>query len=252
MDYFMGIFDISSFQLIIVVFAILFASILRGLTGFGFSIAMIIVLTFFMSPAKATALILIWEVFCSAVHLPFVWRHVNFKILIWLTLGMFLGTPIGIWLLLIIPVEPMIFIINLTVIVLGILVLRGYRITRELTAVESSGTGVLAGICNGAFANAGLPVILFFFSSPTGIAVGRASIIAFFLVTDFWASLLFVQQGITNLDTFLGALALLPVIMMGIWLGSKFYDKIPTDQFRKYAMLLLIFIACVGMIKAVL
>lgn len=251
MDYLANIFQISLHELYYVILAIFFASILRGLTGFGFSVAMIIVLTFFISPAKATAFILLWEIMCSIVHLPFVWRHVNWKILTWLTIGMVLGTPIGVWLLLVIPVEPMILIINFTVLCLGFLVLRGYSIKRNLTPLESSGTGIIAGICNGAFANAGLPVILFFFSSPTGIAVGRASIIAFFLITDAWASLLFVQQGITTLNIFIGAICLLPIIIVGMWIGTKIYSKIPSDQFKKYAMILLLCIAFIGIIRTI-
>ena len=250
MELIASLFESSYLELFYIAVAILAGSILRGISGFGFSLTLIIVMTLFMPPAKATSYILLWEILASIVHLPFVWRHVHWKTVQWLTLGVLIGTPVGVALLLYIPAAPMTIIINMTVICLSIIMLRGYRLTRTLNNLETTATGIISGIINGASANGGPPVILLFFSSPSGAAVGRASVIAYFLITDLWASAIFVQQGMTNLNTLFGALIYTPLMIVGLWIGSKLYGKIEEERFKKIVISLLIIISSISCIYA--
>ncbi len=252
MDMIFELFGSSPLELFYISIALILGSILRGVSGFGFSMTMIIIMTLFMTPAKATSYILLWEVFASIVHLPFVWRQVHWGTLKWLCVGILIGTPVGVALLVLIPAKLMTIIINITVIVLGLIMLRGYHLSRHLKAHEITGTGIISGIINGASANGGPPVILMFFSSPTGLAVGRASIIAFFLFTDIWASAIFVQQGITTFQTLWGALFLTPILVFGIWFGNKLYGKIEEKKFKKIAILLLISMSSISCIRAII
>ncbi len=252
MDFISELFGNTPSEMLFISLAVLFGSILRGASSFGFSMTMIIVMTMFMEPAKATSYILLWEVLASIVHLPFVWRDVQWRTIKWLLVGTVLGTPLGVVLLVIIPAASMTIIINVTVIFLSIIMLRGYHLSRQLKSTEIVGTGIVSGIINGASANGGPPVILMFFSSPAGLAVGRASIIAFFLFTDLWASMLFVQQGFTTLKTLWGALALTPLLVFGIWVGTCFYGKIEENKFKKIAILLLIILSIISCVRAII
>lgn len=250
MEFLAALFGSSYLELFYIALAILAGSILRGISGFGFSLTLIVVMSLFMPPAKATAYILLWEILASIAHLPFVWRQVQWNTVKWLTLGVLIGTPFGVALLIYIPAAPMTILINVTVIILSIIMLRGYHLTRHLTHLEITGTGIISGIINGASANGGPPVILLFFSSPSGAAAGRASIIAYFLFTDLWASAIFAQQGMSNLDTLLGALIYTPLLVVGLWIGSKFYGKIEEERFKKIAMSVLLVISVISCIRA--
>ncbi len=252
MEFIQEIFALNAMQFLCVAAAIFFGSVLRGITGFGFSMTLIIIMTLFMTPAQATAYILIWEILASIVHLPFVWRHVSWGTLKGLCLGVIVGTPLGVASLVYIPPNIMTFIINLTVVILGLIMLRGFRLTRELNTKEVVGTGFISGIINGASANGGPPVILMYFSSPAGMAVGRASIIAYFLFTDVWASAIFIQQGMTTLDTLWGALILLPLLVIGLWVGSKLYGKIHEEKLKAFAIKLLILASLISCTRSVL
>ncbi len=252
MEFIGNIFAIDPWQFACIVVAIFLGTVLRGITGFGFSMLMIIVMTFFMTPAKATAYILLWEILASIVHLPFVWRQVHWRTLSWLCLGVLIGTPLGVASLLYIPPNIMTFLINLTVVIISLIMLRGVRLTRILKLGEVVGTGFISGIINGASANGGPPVILMFFSSPTGAAVGRASVIAYFLFTDMWATAIFVQQGMTDLDTLWGALLLLPVLTLGLWIGSKLYGKIHEEKLKIFAIKLLLATSLISCIRSII
>ena len=169
--------------------AVFLAGIVRGATGFGFSMIMIVLLTLFFPPAQVAPVILFWEVLASIGHLPFVYKQVHWKSLRWLALGVALGTPFGVYCLVSIPVDAMRLIINAVVLILTSMLYCGLRPKNAPTPPQTTGVGLLAGVINGASANGGPPIILFFLSSPLGAAVGRASLIAFFLFTDVWASL---------------------------------------------------------------
>ena len=250
MEFLVSLFASSHMELLFIGLAIFAGSVLRGIAGFGFSLILIVVMTLFMSPAKATSYILLWEILASIVHLPFVWRQVQWKTIKWLTLGVLIGTPLGVALLIYIPAAPMTILINITVVMLSLIMLKGYRLTRHLNPLEVTGTGVISGIINGASANGGPPVILLFFSSPSAAAAGRASIIAYFLFTDLWASAIFVQQGMTNLTTLIGAIIYTPIMVVGLWIGSKLFGKIEEERFKKIVISILIIISTISCIRA--
>ena len=92
--------------------AVFLAGIVRGATGFGFSMIMIVLLTLFFPPAQVAPVILFWEVLASIGHLPFVYKQVHWKSLRWLALGVALGTPFGVYCLISIPVDAMRLILN--------------------------------------------------------------------------------------------------------------------------------------------
>ncbi len=233
------------------VFAAVFAAgVVRGATGFGFSMIMIVLLTLFFPPAQVAPVILFWEVLASIGHLPFVYRQVHWKSLRWIGLGVALGTPLGVYCLVSLPVDAMRLLINGVVLVLTGMLYCGLRPKNSPSAAQTTGVGLLAGVINGASANGGPPIILFFLSSPLGAAVGRASLIAFFLFTDVLASLFYWQQGLIRLDTFLFAGIFALPMFGGMWIGNRWFSRVDEVRFRKVVLALLMIIAVVGLLKA--
>lgn len=244
--------ELTPFLYIFIGLAVIFGGVLRGISGFGFSLTLVVALTFFLPPLLTTSLIFIWEISASILHLPFVWKLVDWKAIKWLCLGCLIGTPFGVYSLLLIPPTPMTVLINITVIILSLVMLRGYTLKRNLNALEIIGTGTISGLINGASANGGPPVILLFFSSPAGANVGRASLIAYFLFTDSCASSILVLKGAMTLSVLTTALCYIPCLALGIWIGSKFYHKIDEHKFKRFVIILLIIISSVGCLKALL
>ena len=126
------------------------ASVVRGIAGFGFSLIVTVLLTLVLPPAQIVPIVLLWEISASIGHLPFVYREVDWKSLGWLTTGMLLGTPLGVWMLACLPPEPMCAVINGTVIVFALMLLRGAKPSRSPTRLETSLIGMSGGVINGA------------------------------------------------------------------------------------------------------
>ena len=87
-------------------------------------------------------------------------------------------------------------------------------------------------------------------SSPLGAAVGRASLIAFFLFTDVWASLFYWQQGLISLDTIIFTLVFMVPMFGGMWFGNRWFSTVDEARFRKVVLALLMIISVVGLVKA--
>ena len=243
-------FDLSLLEWTGVAAAVFVASVVRGIAGFGFSLIVTVLLTLFLPPAVVIPAVLLWEIAASIGHLPFVYREVDWKSLGWLTTGMLLGTPLGVWMLTCLPPGPMCAVINGTVIVFALMLLRGAQPSRAPSRLETALIGMSGGVINGASANGGPPVILFFLSSPAGASVGRASLIAYFLMTDTWASLFCWQNGLFTVNTWLFAGAMLPVLALGVMLGSRFFRGLNEARFKKIVLVLLLAVAGAGLLKA--
>jgi hypothetical protein len=104
---------------------------------------------------------------------------------------------------------------------------------------------------NGAFGIGGPPVVLFYFSTPAAVAVGRASIIAFFLSTDTLGLIGQAASGIITLQSFVQFVAWLPALLIGVAVGAKGFKHMDPAKFRQAVLVILIALAVLGLLKAV-
>ncbi|MGH6931421.1 MAG: TSUP family transporter [Dongiaceae bacterium] len=136
-------------------------------------------------------------------------------------------------------------------VVSAVLLWRGYALHRMPGRVAAIATGGATGLLNGAFGIAGPPVILFYFSSPAGAAVGRASIIAFFLGTDALGLVFLAQQNLITIESFWRFLLFLPALLLGVWLGARGFMQADPKRFRQWTLILLMALAALTGIQGV-
>jgi len=133
------------------------------------------------------------------------------------------------------------------VLVSAVALSRGFRLQRMPGPTVTFVTGAASGLANGGFGMGGPPVILFFFSSPAGVAAGRASLIAYFMMTDLvglgWQG----ANGLIHLSTVLRAAAFLPMLAAGVWLGNhRFKQAEPVSAHRWMLRLLMLLAVLTG------
>jgi uncharacterized membrane protein YfcA len=103
----------------------------------------------------------------------------------------------------------------------------------------STGVGSAFGLLNGGTALGGPPIVLFYLATPVGAAASRASIVAFFLATDAFAALSQVVTGTLTLDALYVAALLLPLVLLGTWLGARRFSYTEPANFKRFALLVL-------------
>lgn len=236
--------------LIFLILSILVAAFIRGYSGFGFAMIGVVALSIVLEPVQVVPVILLLDVVASLWLLPGVWSRIDWKSLSWLSIGVFVGTPAGVYLLANVPADLMRGGIAGIVLVLALLLWKGYSAKRMPGRVKTAVTGMASGVLNGSSGVGGPPVILFYFSSPAGVAVSRASLIAFFFGTDVVAfSMSMVHGLVTGTTLYLGGILIIPLII-GIGVGSRLFSRTRADSFRKKVLLLLMTLSVVALVRS--
>jgi uncharacterized protein len=219
------------------------AAFVRGYSGFGFSLLAITSLSLVLPPAAIIPSIFMMEVTASVSLLASIWKEIHWRALSLLWLGCLVGTPVGVRFLAALPPAPM--KIALGIAVLGAVALLGSGYSRKSmpTSSETVLTGGVAGLLNGAFGIVAPPVIVFFFNSPAGVAVSRASLIAFFIGTDTMGLAFLAHQGLVTLEGINRFLIFVPALILGQWLGARSFRSADPAVFRRCVLILLLVLA---------
>lgn len=227
------------------------AAIVRGYSGFGFSLLTITALSLIYSPVEIVPSIFMLELAASLNLLPSIWKDVHWKSLGPLTLGCLIATPIGVWFLANIPEAPMQMALAIFVLLAVVLLWRGFALKSMPGPLASTAAGAASGLANGAFGIGGPPVILFYFASPAGAAAGRASMVAFFMATDVIGLANQSTHGLITRETVMRAIIYLPALLAGIWLGARSFKGADPEKFRSSVLLILAFLALLILMKSI-
>lgn len=225
---------------------VLFAGLVRGFTGFGYSAISVGLLSLLIEPVWAVPLVLMMEVAASAWMLPSVWQDIDFKWLSWTLLGLVIGTPIGIWALSFLPADTIKIILYGG---LALLALAGFANERgiipKLTAPVFV-VGIFVGIGNGLAAVAGLIAALFMISADMEGKRVRASMVALFFFADIYALVWGSGFGLINRGQFqLLALFLIP-LFFSVSIGSWGFRQYGAGNYKIIALGLIFAIALMG------
>jgi uncharacterized membrane protein YfcA len=229
--------DLSLLASITIIFG---AAIVRGFSGFGFSLLAISGLSLLYAPKEVIPAIFMMEIAASLHLLPSVWKDIHWRSLFPLMAGAVIGTPIGVWFLSTLPAAPMQLALSAFVLTSVCLLWIGYSLKSMPNIPSSVAAGAASGLANGAFGIGGPPVILFYFASPAGNIAGRASLIAFFLFTDIIGlAFLSGMADLVSKQTAIKAAIYLPALLLGIWVGTKAFKGVDEAKFRKAVLVLL-------------
>ena len=230
--------------------AIFLAAIVRGFSGFGFSLLSITAISIFMPAREIVPSIFLLEVAASLNLIPSIWREIDWRGIAFLLIGYVVALPFGVYALANVPAPPMNIALGLFVIVTGIMMLRGFQLKRTPGPAATVATGAGSGVLNGAFGTGGPPVVLFYFSTPAAAAVGRASVIAFFLSTDTLGLGELARNGLVTSQSFAQFIAWIPALLIGIAIGAKGFKHMDPAKFRRAVLIILVGLAVVTLAKA--
>jgi uncharacterized membrane protein YfcA len=187
--------------------ATLLSAVVRGYSGFGLALVLAPVLSLFLPPHDAIAMIFVLGMTMSVRQMPWMWRDVDWRSLKLLLPIALATTPIGTAILAASSETVLRFGLSLTVLLVAVLFLLGFRIPGRAGPGTAAATGAVAGVMNGVAAMAGPPMV-FFYLSRGDIAIGRATIVAFFGITDGAALIAASSQGLITTSAMVHAAAI--------------------------------------------
>lgn len=228
----------------------LLAGFVRGYSGFGFSALMVAGLSIVLSPVQVVPSILMLEILASIHMLPRVWRQVDWSLLFRMLIGALAGLPFGLYLLASLPDHVMKLVIYGLLLVLCLLLMRNY----QPSGADRNGprllAGWLSGVANGASALGGLPIVVFLTAAGMAAATMRASLVAYFFATDLVALAFADLGGLMPAEVWYRTAVFALPMVVGIWLGSRHFEKSDPASFRKFVLWLLMGISVLGLIRS--
>lgn len=228
------------------------AFVVRGVSGFGSAMVGIGGLSLLLPPLQVVPAFLALELLTTAHLLPSVWRQVDWRSLRWVIGGSLLATPLGLTLLAGLDAALMRLVVSGCLLAIAVLMLGG--LARRWAPKQTPGplgalaVGAVSGALNGAVGISGPPAIVFYFAT-TAAATSRATLIAFFLVTDVWALALAGGAGLLTRAALPLIAVALPFSLAGIWLGQRLFLRLDEVQLRRLVWWLLAVLGAVGLVN---
>jgi uncharacterized membrane protein YfcA len=207
------------------------AGVVQGLTGFGFGIVAVPILSIFLSPKLAAPMTLLNSMVLQRSHADADLRR------FWpLVLAGLAGVPFGAWVLVNADVDTLRLFIGAATIAFTLLFLAGFQRPVENERLASLPVGFISGLMQGSINMAGPPVILFFTNQRLPRTVFRASIVAYFLILGLLTLPLLVAGDIFDREALLTGLIVLPALFAGGALGTRLIPHVDEPLVRRIAL----------------
>jgi hypothetical protein len=233
-----------------VVLGAFLAALLRGFTGFGFAIAAVPVLSLVLPPTRVVPLTVVLQLLASMVDFRAASRITDWRSLMWLSPGMMVGTPLGLWLLTRLSANEARFTIGLLLIGSVAVLGRDLRLPERPAKWVPGLVGVISGAMNGAAGMSGPPVVAYLMALPHSTTVVRATSLVFFTFTAIVAIVPFTLAGLIDRYTLLLAVLTYPVLFVGTHLGALAFRRTKPHHHRRIALTVLSGLAMVLIVRA--
>ena len=235
-----------------VALCVLAAFVVRGFAGFGSSLVAVSALSLVLPPVRIVPAMFALEILASLSLLPSVRHDVNWRSLAWIVSGCVVATPLGVIVLSSAPLRLMRIGVSLVVLAAAALLLRGVSLSRVPGAAVTFVVGCASGVLNGSTGMGGPPAVLFYFSSQhDSVAVGRATIIAYFMFTEIYALVLAGAGGLLDGVMVVTILYSVPFVALGIWLGHRRFIGTDAATFRRIVLWVLAALGIAGVVTSV-
>lgn len=231
----------------LIAFALAFAGgAIRGFTGFGTPIFLAPIYAVLFSPQEAVPLLIILEIGIMAQMVPGAIRQIDWPEMNGLLLGCLPMLPVGGMMLGILDPNLVKKVIGLATASFVAMLWWGWRYRGPRTLPVRTAIGALSGFSNGLTGIGAPPVILYHLSGDKEIAGIRANLVVYFAFITLVAVPFFVYAGLVTLETLLRWAALTPPLLIGVAVGSRFFQGASREVFMRAALLTLLVAALVG------
>ncbi|MDX2512096.1 MAG: sulfite exporter TauE/SafE family protein [Desulfobacterales bacterium] len=212
---------------------ILLASFVQGLTGFGFSLLAVPLLTIVIGVKNAVTLGVICGICVTFYNFWTLRRHFTFSSIRELILGSLVGIPVGSYFLRETHSDVVRDLLGLVIIAFVLFSLLNVPRVRVFNRLWGYFFGLAAGLCGGAVSISGPPILIYSYIKDWNKEEFKGTIAAYFFVTGLLIFASHLLTGSTNSTTLLKFMALSPFLVIGAFTGHYFFNSIDGTMFRQ-------------------
>lgn len=222
-----------------IIIIVIIASLVKGITGFGFALVALPPLMIWYSPKEIIPVLLLCNLFSSTlIILQKKDQQLITKQFKSLIIYGAVFTVFGVILLKYLPEELMMIILSIFLIVLSVLSILGIKYPIKLSNRSYKIAGALLGFLTGSISISGPPMALFLQSTKVNSAQFREIFSWFSIVTSLVALLGYMGLGILTFKSIEMASLFSPILFVGSFLGKKINHTIPLKVFNKAILII--------------
>ena len=221
------------------------AGIIKGFTGFGGALVMAPVFLTLLSPGETRGTVVAVNVATAWQLLRPSWSAMQPRVVLPMAAACAAATPAGIALILVLSPTSGRRIVGTAVLVSGIALLVGWRRKRAPGLAATLLVGALSGVMNGLAGVGGPPAALWLLAGRDGAARDRSGLIVYVALTQTTVAAMAAYAGVICGATVLRALSLVPLHVLGTWMGAHLFHKAPDRTVRLAAILIIVVLGAV-------
>jgi uncharacterized protein len=227
------------------------SALLQGLSGFGFSILAIPLISFILIPKTSVPILLIYSIIINITVLASTRKALDLKKIWLLLLGAVIAIPFGTKLLIILPENIIRGFIGILILIFGTVLLSGLRIKFKRSKLIMLPIGFLSGILGASISISGPPIIIYFTSLETEKQEFRGNLAIYFFLLNLFTIPVYFMNGLFTGEVLRNTLIYLPALVAGVLTGNLISSKIKDSHFRLITLYLLLVMGITSIISVI-
>jgi len=219
--------------------SVFLASVIKGITGFGFNLLAVSVLVFFLSPKVIVPVISLLSTISSCYLLVSLYKYIQVRRILPLMIGALVSIPLGVSLLIVLKPDTLKVLIGVVITTFTLLFTTGYRKEIKNETLSFLLVGLVSGIIGGSTSLGGAPVILFFINQDCDKLTFRANITLFYVMQSAVSFLGYTQSSLITDEVMKYSILFFIPMTLGIIAGMKSAHKVNEVLFKKMALMIL-------------
>ena len=216
----------------------LLAGVVRGFSGFGYALIVVLGLNLLLAPQAALATAILLDLACCLGLLRDAVGQCHRPLLGRLVVGMLLALPFGLWAVSWLPAGIMGKLVGGISLLGGLLLLINAPLPRLAHRFAIS-AGIASGLAMTTASAGGPPLMLYLLNQPLPAAVQRATAILFFALCSMTVLLGLVLTGLVTRQVLEMALLMLLPSLLGNQIGQWLFRRYRPHGFRRWVAPLL-------------
>jgi uncharacterized membrane protein YfcA len=242
---------VSPGELVFVGMAVLFAAGIQTMTGFGFSLFAVPIMSMVIPTEAAVVIAASLSTMTSGGQAWTERHHRDRPTVVRIVLAALLGMPLGLLVLTVMTSQQLKIGLAVVIVVFLIINLRGVRLDHASTPIDL-GAGFVAGVLSTSLSTNGPPLAMALHARHLPAEVFRGTISSILVVLGVISVVLFAATGHYTVEIAWALVVVIPAMVVGFLIGHRLRVRIDHRVFRRLVTLLLALTAVVTLISAAL
>lgn len=218
-------------QIAVVLVFIAFAAFMQKVSGFGFGLIAVPLMSLVVSPQRAVIIATLLGLFTTTMQAWVEREHTVVPVARRLFAGACVGMPFGLMVYVAVPANGLRLVLGVVVIVAAFILSRGFTLQHGNTMAEYV-VGAISGVLNTSVSTNGPPLVFLLQARGYDPHTFRGTITRVFLYSNLVSVSMFVAAGKVHRTPAMVALSAIPVVLVMQWLGARAQQHVKGDRFR--------------------